>query len=328
VPSTGPTVNAANVQFVDVGVTLTVTPTITKEGMILLKMKPESNSLDGELVVGASSDGEADTATTRVPIVNTNESETTVLIESGNVIVIGGLINETQAKDVSKLPVLGDIPFVGVAFRSRGDNFDRRELVLFLKATLINPSEKTPEVDKYLKGDRDFKDFDEVGNYNYNTALYESHGPFDNRVRPYWLVDGTEKPEWQRPVNVYREKENRIKAQKASLKQEQALSRFSMSGEAKRGLSGPLKSYMEALQSRLVERIQSKNIQASKGTEANLRLTISRDGILEKAVVETHPKQVSTEAALLDSVKEEAPFEDVPLENGQKEAEFIFTIHF
>ncbi len=123
---------AAQVQFVDVGVSLYVTPTINDEGFVTMKIKPEVSNVDSQLEYQIAAD-----VTNTVPIVATTTTETTVMVKDGITIVIGGLRKDEKTKTVDKLPFLGDIPVLGSAFRKTIDKLEKQELVVFLTPHIV-----------------------------------------------------------------------------------------------------------------------------------------------------------------------------------------------
>ncbi|PJF33603.1 MAG: hypothetical protein CUN57_01710, partial [Phototrophicales bacterium] len=131
---------ADNIEFVDVGVILTVKPNITEDGKILLKVKPERSSLAANSPFTVSqfdSDGNVVGTRASVPIVTTQEVETTVLIDTGKTVVIGGLIQDTESKISRKVPILADIPLIGRGFKHETIDNTKSELVLFLTPNII-----------------------------------------------------------------------------------------------------------------------------------------------------------------------------------------------
>ena len=130
---------AENVNFVDVGVKLYVTPIINKDGFILMKIRPEVSSANREFT---KQDG------TVIPIVETTEAETSVLVKDGVTIVMGGLMKNERTKNVYKLPLLGEIPFLGAFFRRTEDTITKTELVIFLTPHIISGSESMLGTDK------------------------------------------------------------------------------------------------------------------------------------------------------------------------------------
>ena len=120
-------------EFVDIGVTLTVTPTINREGFIKMHIKPEVSSLTEWFEI----EDDAGTAQIRLPVVDTSNAETDVLVEDGRTIIIAGLIRETIREYEDKIPILGDVPLVGRLFKSTEESKENKELVIFLTPHII-----------------------------------------------------------------------------------------------------------------------------------------------------------------------------------------------
>ncbi|MBI3291686.1 MAG: type II secretion system protein GspD [Elusimicrobia bacterium] len=125
---TGTSVTAEQINFIDVGVKLFVTPTISRDGFISMKIRPEVSSKTGTLTTAQKNE---------VPIVETSEAETSLLVQDGATIILGGLIKEEKSKDHQRIPVLGDIPVLGLLFRSTKDTTKKTELLVFLTPRLI-----------------------------------------------------------------------------------------------------------------------------------------------------------------------------------------------
>jgi type II secretory pathway component GspD/PulD (secretin) len=136
VPATGATVTAPQIQYVDVGTKLFVTPSIKRDGHIQLKVRPEVSSSIVETF-----------QTNRIPIVTSTEAETNVLVKSGVTIVIGGLIETKDTATSNRVPILGDLPLVGIPFRGSTDVKKKTELVVFLTPQIVLPdgTPYTPE---------------------------------------------------------------------------------------------------------------------------------------------------------------------------------------
>jgi general secretion pathway protein D len=128
-PSAGPTTTAESVSFIDVGVKLFVTPTIHKDGFVTMKIKPEVSSVVRNVTTGNNN---------TIPVVETSEAETTVMAKDHVTIVLGGLIKEEKIKTVKKVPLLGSIPVLGMAFQSKSDFVRKTEIVLFLTPKIIS----------------------------------------------------------------------------------------------------------------------------------------------------------------------------------------------
>ncbi len=139
---------ADNVQFVDVGVNLTVTPSINKEGFINMKIKPEVSSAPAtDAVILKNPDG---STRSQIPKVTTSEAETTVLIRDSTTIMIGGLMKDTDTDRIDKVPILGDVPLVGGLFRSKGVSKEKTELVIFITPHIVTGDVPTEELNEYL----------------------------------------------------------------------------------------------------------------------------------------------------------------------------------
>jgi general secretion pathway protein D len=108
-----------------VGVILEVTPQINEGGTVTLKIRQETSSVAQQLA------GSTDLIT------NKREIETTAIVDDGEVLVIGGLIDQTDVDSEDKVPLLGDIPVAGTLFKSTNRTRDRRNLMVFLRPTII-----------------------------------------------------------------------------------------------------------------------------------------------------------------------------------------------
>ena len=131
-------------EFVDVGVTLTVTPTIYEGDFIKMHIKPEVSTLiDWFEIVDSSGVSQIS-----LPEVDTSNAETNVIIQDGKTIIIAGLIKETRNESESKVPFLGDIPFIGKLFQSKYDSNELKELVIFITPHIITGAEDLLYLDR------------------------------------------------------------------------------------------------------------------------------------------------------------------------------------
>jgi len=130
----------------DTGVVLEVTPQISKDGYITMKLKPSVTELELSRFAGAYDTHKRGT-------------ETTVMIKDGETVVIGGLIKSKHDRGVKKIPFLGDIPVLGAAFRYKTKDDSDRELIVFITPVIIkdaayalgNISEREQETPKAVK---------------------------------------------------------------------------------------------------------------------------------------------------------------------------------
>lgn len=139
---TGTAITSQAVNFVDTGTQLYVTPTISAEGFIVMKLKPEISEATRTKILSEGKE-------TEVPIVTTSETETTVVVKDGVTLVIGGLKKDKREKTVKKVPILGSIPGLGLLFSSTSDNITQSDLVILL----------TPHI---ISGESSYADFSEV----------------------------------------------------------------------------------------------------------------------------------------------------------------------
>jgi hypothetical protein len=121
-------VTAPEIKYVDVGTKLYVTPNVKRDGHIQLKIRPEVSSSTVETF-----------QSNRIPIVTSTEAETNVLVKSGTTLIIGGLIETKDSRTDNRLPLLGDLPLIGIAFRGSTDTKKKTELVIFLTPQIVLP---------------------------------------------------------------------------------------------------------------------------------------------------------------------------------------------
>jgi len=119
----------------EVGISLQATPMITEDGNILMDLAPEvsEHNRDIELsaVVGAN------TVEYTIPVVDVRNANTKVVIGDGQTLIIGGLIKEQETHGETKVPVIGDVPYLGNLFKSSISSKDKSELLIFVSPTII-----------------------------------------------------------------------------------------------------------------------------------------------------------------------------------------------
>ncbi len=134
VTTTTQTSTLQNVNFLDVGVVLDVTPTITDEGLVMMQVKPE---VSGGQINAAG-----------LPQEDTTEVETTVMLADGCGMIIGGLIKEEDTEVQTKVPYLGDLWLVGRLFQKRTVLRQRNEVIIALVPYIMPyPEDKPPEME-------------------------------------------------------------------------------------------------------------------------------------------------------------------------------------
>jgi general secretion pathway protein D len=118
------------IQREDVGLSLKVTPHVAGLSTIRLELEQENSQVKDS--VGEA----ADIVTT------TRKLESTVLADDGETIALGGLIRDNITKTVRKVPILGDIPLLGILFRSTSNSREKSNLMVFLRPTILPDNER------------------------------------------------------------------------------------------------------------------------------------------------------------------------------------------
>jgi pilus assembly protein CpaC len=134
---------SVSVRFEPFGTSLSVLPIVLGNGKIQLEVEPQVSNIDP--TVGTSIAG------TVVPGRNTQSVHTTVIIEDGQTLAIGGLIQNTVTGVDQKVPILGDLPYIGAAFRSMDYMEVEQELVVMVTPHLVDPM-ACNQVPKHLPG--------------------------------------------------------------------------------------------------------------------------------------------------------------------------------
>jgi type II secretory pathway component GspD/PulD (secretin) len=121
-----------SVTYVDVGIQMSVTPTINEDGFVTVKIKPEISSVIDYLLTSSKN---------KIPIIDTSTAETIVMVKDGTSILIGGLSKEEKTSSSEQTPILGKMPFVGDAFKSKTNKSTRSELVIIITPHIISGDE-------------------------------------------------------------------------------------------------------------------------------------------------------------------------------------------
>jgi len=126
------TTTTQSVEFLDTGTQLYFRPFVANDGMIRMELKPSVS----EAIVRDSKDSQG--ATVTIPDEVTNELTTNVLVRDGQTIVLGGLFKEATQSGRRQVPFLGDIPFLGAAFRGQNDSTKRDEIIFLITPSIQN----------------------------------------------------------------------------------------------------------------------------------------------------------------------------------------------
>lgn len=119
------------------GVFLDVTPHVDSEGMITMDIHPSVSSL-----VEIRASDTSSTPTASKPIIDTREAETVATILEGETVLIAGLMQDDVQKNISKFPILGDIPYINKLFRREIINTRKSELIILINPTIVGPRAK------------------------------------------------------------------------------------------------------------------------------------------------------------------------------------------
>ncbi len=111
-------------EFVDAVLSLEVTPQITPDGRIIMQLDIHQDSVSNN-TIGS------------VPAINTNSINTSVLVENGDTIVLGGVFREEITSTETKTPILGDVPYLGRLFKRTNNSSRRTELLIFITPRII-----------------------------------------------------------------------------------------------------------------------------------------------------------------------------------------------
>jgi type II secretory pathway component GspD/PulD (secretin) len=157
-----------------------VTPTISPDGFVTMVVAPQITELTTE-TVNVSPGVDA-------PIINQRTATTSVSVQSGQSILIGGLISTTDELTSKKVPVLGDIPLVGVLFRSNVQTSTRTELLILLTPQVLINGEAMATTNSAISVTRDQLD---------NSSIkhdYQSGPLYRQMLGPLYPESGTNAP--------------------------------------------------------------------------------------------------------------------------------------
>ena len=167
-----------NIIYQPTGLILTVTPRVTPEGEVVMGVSAQKSALSGETVpvfFDATSGNSFD-----APIIDQTIAETSVMVNDGQTVVLGGIIVDGDTVNERSVPYLGDLPFIGHVFRYDSNVHTRAELLIFL----------TPHI---IHNDADFELIKQVETERLNFLeqdAEELHGPLFSVPPPMYSEDG------------------------------------------------------------------------------------------------------------------------------------------
>src|SRR5690554_3650418 len=160
------------VQREDVGIKLKVTPQINEGNGVQMVIEQEVSSISGATAVDIT--------------INKRELKTVVMADDGETIVLGGLIDEDVQESVSKVPILGDIPFLGHLFKSTSTSRQKRNLMVFLRPRIV----------------RDSSTAGQISSRRYNFIRAEQLKAQEDGIELMPLTDSPVLPEWDGPLTL------------------------------------------------------------------------------------------------------------------------------
>ncbi|NQV04770.1 MAG: energy transducer TonB [Candidatus Omnitrophica bacterium] len=297
-----------HVQFVDVGVRLSVTPEINKDGYIKMKIKPEVSDTDSTKTVTLTNPDGSTRAI--IPYVTTSEAETTVLVKDNTTIIVGGLMKDTITKYNEKVPFLSDIPILGKLFTSKGKSKEKTELVIFLTPHIIEGDVVTEDARSYVdKWEEKAKELEIEEPREPEFKLPQLFGKKTSKsVSPRALKT--------KPASKWTKLGYGLREDKVSTRDKRSISEKT--------------SYEEYY---LIVREEISNIakgQDVSGAVGNVELqfTLDNEGFLARSPVVLNKPDLALVRAAVSCVKKAVPFPPFPKSLRKVEAEFRVTVKY
>ena len=146
VPTTSATTIGGSVQtqieFVNIGIDLTVTPRINPQGVVVMEINQSTEDVGGTSVIDGN----------ELPNINTRQLNASLAIPSGGTLVLGGLVREDERETVVQVPFFGRIPILGALFRNKSTNTVRTELLVLISPEVILTPEEAESLTDQLRG--------------------------------------------------------------------------------------------------------------------------------------------------------------------------------
>lgn len=128
-----PVVNTVSLR--DTGIILKMTPRVNDSGHVVLDIEQEVSNVVQTTTSGIDS-----------PTIQQRKIQTSVVVDDGQVLALGGLIQERNTTNRTQVPILGDIPILGTAFRSKQDVINRTELLIFIRPQVVRNADEARQV--------------------------------------------------------------------------------------------------------------------------------------------------------------------------------------
>ncbi len=146
-----PTVNTITMK--DTGIILNVTPHVNTSGRVLLDIEQEASSVVRTTTSGIDS-----------PTIQQRKVQTRVAVDDGEALIIGGLIQERKTNQRGQVPILGEIPILGNAFKNKTNTIERTELVIFIRPKVVRNVEEARSANEEYRRRLDFGASETPGN--------------------------------------------------------------------------------------------------------------------------------------------------------------------
>lgn len=181
-PGTANTTGGSQITYTNLGVILDVTPRISANNFVNLKVVPEVSRIFDRIQrqVGTLGLFEADEYDVR-------RIETHVMIPSGNTLVMGGLVQDDQRFEDTKVPLFGDLPLIGRAFRSNSKQRQKNNLLVFITPTIVQDSDYQPTTTDFLKSplpkvdEQEWSPWDSSKPLDWSKPVYDQANPPKHR---------------------------------------------------------------------------------------------------------------------------------------------------
>ncbi len=167
--TTGQTTSTVSeeVTFIDIGIQMSVTPTINEQDYVEIKLQTEISSVIDTLITPSGN---------RIPIVDTSLAETTVLVKGGATVVIGGLRKDVEGETIRRVPILSKIPILGLLFQTKQSTKDHTELLIMITPTIIS-GDALVEAEGEEIGGANIKSMQEYGELERRKKELQTHKP-------------------------------------------------------------------------------------------------------------------------------------------------------
>ena len=300
--------------FVDVGIKLFVTPTINRDGFVTMKIKPEVSS---SVRTDITSEGKI----TQIPIVTTSESETTVMVKDGVTIIIGGLRKDKRSKTVKKVPVLGDIPILGHAFRNTSDDLTKSELVILLTPHIMSGESTLTDFAqaKFTEGAIAKMSGGDIVLENVSEGKLQSQPQKEGLLVPFFKKGQNLLPEIQRPAPTGTSHlppdliiSSALPAEPPKIEAVKANERF---------------DYYKIVAEK-IDQIAKMNPPEGKSGQVKVNFKINAEGNLSSEPQVLESTDPSLDAYALKTIKDASPFPSFPNELEKKEETFRISLRY